>query len=156
MKLTSPIEAFVTAIVARDVAAGVELARSLGYPMPKDFDVGVRFHEERDGRTRISMRLDDARHDALVWLPYLDGRISNARADTMWKTAWLRLHGDALTVAQVWIDKHPEARPRDGVKALAILDALKADDELHQKWMKSCEERAKRFTYTPGPARAGA
>jgi hypothetical protein len=148
MKLTAAIRELVTQIVARDVAAGVELARSIGHPMPKDFDVGVRFVEDGD-RTRIRMRLDDATHDAIVQLPHLDGRLSIATVDAMWKTAWERIHADALVLAQVWLDKHPEIRvAKEGaVKAIAILDALAADDALHARWMESCRERAKHFTY---------
>ena len=148
MKLNATICELVTQIVARDVAAGVELARSIGHPMPKDFDVGVRFVD--DGvRTRIRMRLDDATYDAIVYLPHLDGRMSLATCDAMWKTAWDRIHTDALTLAQVWLDKHPEVRvSKDGaVKALAILDALAADEALHSRWMESCLERAKHFSY---------
>ena len=148
MKLTAAIRELVTQIVARDVAAGVELARSIGHPMPKDFDVGVRFIEE-DGRTRIRMRLDDATHDAIVELPHLDGRLSIKTVDAMWKTAWDRIHNDALVLAQVWLDKHPETRVSNesAAKALAILDAIAADDTLHARWVEECRERAKHFTY---------
>lgn len=148
MKLTSAIRELVTQIVARDVAAGVELARSIGHPMPKDFDVGVRFIEDGQ-RTRIRMRMDDATHDAIVQLPHLDGRLSLKTVDAMWKTAWERIHVDALVLAQVWLDKHPETRvSKEGAaKALAILDVLAADDVLHARWMASCSERAKHFTY---------
>ena len=148
MKLTAPIRELVTQIVARDVAAGVELARSIGHPMPKDFDVGVRFIED-GAHTRIRMRLDDATHDAIVQIPHLDGRLSIKAVDAMWKTAWERIHADALVLAQVWLDKHPEIRvAKEGaVKALAILDALTADDALHARWLESCRERAKHFTY---------
>jgi hypothetical protein len=151
MKLTNSIKTLVTQIVARDVAAGVELARSLGYSMPKDFDVGVSFHEEYDGRTRIQLRLDDARYAAIVQLPHLDGRLSIKSVDAMWQKAWTRIHADALTVAQVWIDKHPEAHPKDATKTLAILDVLRADDVLHEKWITACEERARAFRYSQTP-----
>ena len=148
MKLTTDIRELVTQIVARDVAAGVELARSIGHAMPKDFDVGVRFVEDGD-RTRIRMRLNDATHDAIVQLPHLDGRLSIVTVDAMWKTAWARIHIDALVLAQVWLDKHPETRvSKEGAtQAIAILDAIAADDELHARWMASCIERAKHFTY---------
>jgi len=148
MKLTADIRELVTQIVARDVAAGVELARSIGHPMPRDFAVGVRFIEDGES-TRIRMRLDDATHDAIVLLPHLDGRLSIATVDAMWKVAWERIHADALVLAQIWLDKHPEVRvSKEGAtKALAILDALKADDAMHARWMESCRERAKHFTY---------
>ena len=148
MKLTAAIRELVTQIVARDVAAGVELARSIGHAMPKDFDVGVRFVED-DDRTRIRMRLDDATHDAIVQLPHLDGRLSIVTVDAMWKTAWDRIHSDALVLAQVWLDKHPETRvlKEGAVKALAILDAFTADDALRGRWIESCRARAKHFTY---------
>lgn len=148
MKLNAAIRELVTQIIARDVAAGVELARSIGHPMPNDFDVGVRFIDDGD-RTRVRMRLDDATHDSIVQLPHLDGRLSLMTVDSMWKAAWVRIHTDALVLAQVWLDKHPETRvAKEGaVKALAILDALKADDALHERWLKSCQERAKHFTY---------
>lgn len=148
MKLTAEIRELVTQIVARDVASGVELARSIGHPMPKDFAVGVCFVEDGE-RTRIRMRLDDATHDAIVQLPHLDGPQSIVTVDAMWKTAWDRIHADALVLAQVWIDKHPETRvsKEEAVKALAILDALKADDALHARWIETCRDRAKHFTY---------
>lgn len=148
MKLTSAIRELVTQIVARDVAAGVELARSIGHAMPKDFDVGLRFVEDGEF-TRLRMRLDDVTHDAIVKLPHLDGRLSIVTVDAMWKTAWERIHSDALVLAQVWLDKHPETRvAKEGaVKALAILDALKDDDVLHARWIESCRDRAKHFTY---------
>lgn len=148
MKLTASIRELVTQIVARDVAAGVELARSIGHQMPKDFAVGVRFIEDGD-QTRIRMRLDDATYDSIVNLPYLDGRISLKTVDAMWKAAWERIHADALVLAQVWLDKHPETRvSKEGAaKALAILDAFQADDTLQKRWMESCRERAKHFTY---------
>lgn len=148
MKLTADIRELVTQIVARDVAAGIELARSIGHQMPKDFAVGVRFVDDGE-RTRIRMRLDDVTHDAIVQLPHLDGHLSIKVVDAMWKTAWARIHADALVLAQIWLDKHPEIRiSKEGsVKALAILDALAADDTLHARWMDSCLERAKHFTY---------
>ena len=148
MKLTTAIREGVTQIVARDVAAGVELARSIGHQMPKDFAVGVRFIEDSEC-TRIRMRLDDVTHDAIVQLPHLDGRLSIRTVDSMWKTAWDRIHVDALVLAQVWLDKHPETRvPKEGaVKALAILDALTADDTSRSRWIESCRERAKHFIY---------
>jgi hypothetical protein len=37
---------------------------------------------------------------------------------------------------------------------LTILDALKADDVLHEKWITACEERAKGFRYSPTPREA--
>lgn len=169
--LTKSTEALVTNIIARDVAAGVELARSLGYKMPKEFDVGVRFiHEPRklighlrstppDWPMRIRMRLADASYDALVTLPELEQhpwsrfKISMRDVAAKWERAWERIHADAFMVAQVWIGKHPEAamdRPRD---ALAILDVLKQDDTVMAKWMAECRERSKHFKYT---AEAGA
>jgi len=165
--LTKATEALVTNIIARDVAAGVELARSLGYKMPKEFDVGVRFISEPrkligrapgsppDWPVRIRMRMADATYDSLVTLPELEQspwsrlKISMTEVAAKWEHAWNRIHADALTVAQVWIDKHPEAamdRPRD---ALTILAALN-DDERMVKWMLDCRERAKHFKYTPG------
>jgi hypothetical protein len=148
MKLTAMIRELVTQIVARDVAAGVELARSIGHPMPKDFAVGVRFIED-GAHTRIQIRLDDATYDSIVSLPHLDGRQSLVTTDAMWQAAWERIHADALVLAQVWLDKHPEVRvsKERAAKALAILDTPEADDVLHARWMESCLERAKHFTY---------
>lgn len=168
--LTKATEAILTNIIARDVAAGVELARSLGYKMPKAFDVGVTFiHEPRnlrgriplgpppDWTIRIRMRMGDASYDALVTLPEIEqpmwGRyekISLADVSAKWERAWLRIHSDALTVAQVWIDKHPEAamdRPGD---ALSFLDLVKSDDAVLGKWLAECRERAKQLKYTAG------
>lgn len=151
MRLTPSIKTLITNIVARDIAAGVELARSLGHKMPKDFDVGVSFLEDGDGRTRIRMRLNDACYDAIVTLPHLDGQLSLQRVDAMWKAAWERIHADTLVVAQVWLDKHPDAFTKESVTALAIVDAVLADDVLQKRWLASCAERAKHFTYTAEP-----
>lgn len=145
--LTREIEALVTQIVARDVTAGVELARSLGYKMPKDFTIGVRFI--MDGRlTRIRMRLDDVTYDSLVELPALQGS-RFVTIDRMWKVAWERIHADALTVAQAWLDKHPEAfmKGEDGSKALSLFDTLLADKELSARWHAAARERAAACTY---------
>lgn len=150
MKTDAHIEFMVTQIIARDIAAGVELARSLGYSMPVEFDIGVRFIEDTHERTRIRMRLDDAVYDVIVHLPHLDGTLPLRQVDAMWKTAWDRIHADALTVAQVWIDKHPEARltKAGAIMAFGILDALADDDALHDLWMRSCAEHAKHFKYS--------
>ena len=167
--LTKAIEALITNIVARDVAAGVELARSLGYKMPKEFDVGVRFigeprklkgyfsGEPPDHPMRIRMRLADVTYDSLVTLPELEessswGRlkISMASVALKWERAWERIHDDALIIAQVRIDKHPEAamdRPR---AALTFLATLENDDALMAKWLRECRERSKHFKYTAG------
>ena len=147
MKLTPDIEGLITQIVARDVAAGVELARSIGYKMPKDFAVGVRFLAYHSGNTCIRIRLEDATYNSIVQLPDLNGSLSLKTVDAMWKVAWERVHADALTLAQTWIDKHPEASVDEGaLKARRFLDALK--DEDMQKWMDGCMERAKSFQYT--------
>jgi hypothetical protein len=169
--LTKATEAILTNIIARDVAAGVELARSLGYKMPKEFDVGVRFISEPrnlvgrfplgpppDWPIRIRMRMADATYDSLVTLPELEPsprgfaqyRISVADVAAKWERAWTRIHADALTVAQVWIDKHPEAamdRPSD---ALSFLGLAKSDDAAMAKWLAECRERAKQLKYTAG------
>lgn len=151
MKLTPAIRELVTQIVARNVAAGVEFARSIGFVMPKDFSIGLRFIDDGDW-TRLRMRLDDVTHDAIVRLPHLDGRQSLKKTDEMWKAAWERIHADALALAQVWIDKHAEAsasiaEEKGAAKAHALLDALRVDDALRARWMDSCRERAKHFTY---------
>ena len=165
---TKATEAMITNIIARDVAAGVELARSLGYKMPKEFDVGVTIiHEPRnlvghflptppDWPVRIRMRMADASYDSRVTLPEIEqlrwGRYSISLADVSakWEVAWTRIHADALTVAHAWIDKHPEAamdRPSD---ALSFLDLVKSDDAVLAKWLAECRERAKHLKYTAG------
>jgi hypothetical protein len=166
--LTKTTEAIVTNIIARDVAAGVELARSLGYKMLKDFDVGVRFiYEPRilighllptppDWPMRIRMRMADASYDTLVVLPELDQprsgrfRISTADVAAKWERAWSRIHADAMTVAQVWIGKHPESAMDQPAGALTFLDLVKSDDAILGKWIAACRERAKQLTYTAG------
>lgn len=148
MKMTASIESLVTHIVARDIAAGVELARSMGYLMPHDYEIGVRFIA--DGQpTRIRMRLNDVTYDSLVTLPDLDGRMSLRKVDEMWVEAWQRIKADAITVAQVWLGKHPEARlsPDVARKALAALDAQSDDD--CDKSIAEAREIAKRLTYNP-------
>jgi hypothetical protein len=170
--LTKATEALITNIVARDVAAGAELARSLGYKMPKEFDVGVRFISEPrnligrapggtppDYPMRIRMRMADVTYDSLVTLPELElppwsrFQISMIDVAAKWESAWKRIHADALTVAQVWIDKHPEAAMDRPQNALSFLDLAKRDDAIMAKWINECHERAKHFKYT---AAAGA
>ena len=145
MKMTHDIKALVTQIVARDIAAGVELARSMGHRMPAEFDVGVRFLED-GGKTRVRMRMNDATHDAIVSLPDLISAHSLQIVDTMWKTAWERIHADALTVSQVWLDRHPEALG-PSTTASSFLDALQADPVLSKRWLDTCLERARGFKY---------
>lgn len=150
MKATTPvIEALMTQIIARDIAAGVELARSLGHRMPSDFDVGVRFIA--DGRiTRIRMRLDDVTYDSIVELPDLEGRQSLQITAVMWEEAWLRIHADALVVADGWLDKHPEATVSEegAAQALSFLSKISSDEKLRTEWMSECRERSKNFKYT--------
>ena len=168
--LTKATEAIITNIVARDVAAGVELARSLGYKMSAEFDVGVTFlHEPRnlvgrlppggpppDWPLRIRMRMVDATYDSRVTLPELDQppwsrfKISMVDVAEKWERAWGRIHADALTVAQVWIDKHPEAAMDRPADALTFLDLMKSDDAAMVKWLAECRERSKHFKYTAG------
>ena len=152
MKFTKPIETLVINVIARDVAAGVELARSLGYQMPKDFDVGVTFVED-GSRTRIRIRLNDVVYDSIVRIPHLDAGYPLKFIDEMWKAAWERIHADCITVSQVWIDNHPESRmtKKEAEKSLSILDALKTNEGLFDQWMDTCRERAKHLKYTPGP-----
>jgi len=153
-KTDPTIEMLVTQIVARDIAAGVELARSIGHAMPTEFDIGVTFIED-GAKTRIRMRLDDVTYDSLVVLAPLDGSVPLRIIDDLWKSAWERIHADALTVAQIWIDRHPEVilNNETAIRALTILDAMASDEDLHARWMKSCTERAKHFKYTVQPRR---
>jgi hypothetical protein len=148
VKMTASIESMVTHIVARDIAAGVELARSMGYPMPRDYDIGVKFIADGQ-RTRIRMRLGDVTYDSLVTLPDLDGRMSLRKVDDMWVEAWQRIKADAITVAQVWLGKHPEVQlsPTVASKTLAVLAAYSYDNS--SKWIAEAREIAKRLTYIP-------
>ena len=144
----SSVRNLMTQVIARDVATGVEMARSLGNKMPAEFDVGVRFLSEPDGRTRIRIRLDDATYDSLVTLPRLDTPMQ--RIEDVLKRAWQRLHADATTVAHIWLDRHPEARSSsvDAKATLAILDKLLSNEVLEAKWLRDCHECAKTFRYT--------
>lgn len=149
MKMTRDIESLVTHIIARDVAAGVEMARSMGYAMPRNFDIGVRFIQD-GSRTRIRMRLNDVTYDSIVTLPDLSpGRMSLRKVDEMWTAAWQRIKADAITMGQVWIEKHPESHmDSDGARrTLAKLDAM-TDDRTDQ-WIAEAREIAKRLTYSP-------
>ncbi len=152
------IHNLVTQIVARDVATGVELARSIGHKMPASFDVGVTFMKLGVGRegvkTRVRIRLDDATYDSIVDLPHLDDRAPSMRVvDAMWRAAWDRIHADAVTMAHVWLNKHPTAFVTEGdvQLSLAMLDAIKDDEELSASWMAACRQRAKRFKYESVP-----
>ena len=133
----------ITNLIARDVAAGVELARSLGYAMPRDFDVGVRF---LDNPTRVRMRLNDAELDSIVHLPDENSGL-HGRAH-LWRRAWERMQSDALTLSHVWISKHPEAAVKDAEVTLSLLDRMKVDREASDRWMAGCRERAAAFTYS--------
>jgi hypothetical protein len=148
MKATTPdIESLMTQIIARDIAAGVELARSLGHCMPAAFDVGVRFIAAGEV-TRIRMRLDDVTYDSIVRLPDLEGHQSLRVTAAMWEVAWGRIHADALTVANVWLDKHPEAMGKNAAQALSFLNQISSDEKLYMQWMAACRERSVNFTYT--------
>jgi hypothetical protein len=148
MKLTESIKTLVIQIVARDVATGVQMARSLGHQMPDNFDIGVRFVYDRE-KTRIRIRFDDVTYDSIVKLPNLDGRYPLRLVDKMWKDALLRIHSDSLTLANVWLDKHPESKMTgdNPTKAIAFLDTVLENDELSMKWIEICREHAKHLKY---------
>lgn len=145
--IPSNIESIMTHILARDVAAGVEMARSLGYVMPANFDIGIKFQQTERGYGdcvpyRVTLRLNDAHYSSLVALPNFDLSVPIKKSEIIMTSAWNRLHADALTLAQVWIDKHPEAYMNDPNKALQRLDAMASDDVVFDRWMSDCRKRA--------------
>ncbi len=146
-------EELITQIVARDVALGVEMARSIGHRMPVEYDVGFSKRVEnldRTGiKTRITLRLDDARHDVLVLVPYLDGRSTMRDVDEKWRELMSQLRSASLTLAHVWLDQHPEARMSEvqAKGALAKLDVIKSNDAAEAEWAKECLRKAQAARY---------
>ncbi len=147
-------EAIVIQIVARDVVVGVEMARSLGYPMPKDFNVGFQITNCEDlktgQKTRITLRLDDVTYNSILLLPYLNGLHSMPMVDRLMNEAMNRLRSDAHTLAHIWLSKHDvyKTMPSDKLQAaLAKLDILSREDRSAVKWNAEISERVKRFKY---------
>lgn len=146
-------EELITHIVARDVAYGVEMARSIGHRMPIEYDVGfskrIENLDQAGIRMRITLRLDDARHDVLVLVPYLDNRSTMREVDEKWHELMRRLRSASLTLAHVWLDRHPDARiPDPQIRgALAKLDVLKINDDAEAAWAKECLRKAQAARY---------
>ncbi|MGH7684792.1 MAG: hypothetical protein ACREMT_10640 [Vulcanimicrobiaceae bacterium] len=147
----------VAQIVARDVGAGVEMARSLGYKMPTEYDVGflIVSRELIKGASKviIRIRLDDVTYDSgIIWPTQLTPR---GNIERLMAQAFERLRADAVTLAHIWYGKHHEAAPTAIAlgEALKKLNLMQRDDVAAQKWMRECAERAKSFTYKTEPRR---
>lgn len=143
--MTNDILDLVTQIVARDVSTGVEMARSIGHKMPKNFTIGVRIAGVTPGKngevTRVRIRLDDVFYDSILTVPFMDGRMSLGKVDMMWREAMQVLRGDALTLAHVWLDRHPDQAlsKKDANNALNKLKKLVVDDQTGEAWQRECE-----------------
>ena len=128
-------------IVARDVSFGVEMARSLGFTMPKHFAVGLSLvtsnYERRGFRRCYRIRLDDVTAKSTILWPHDDGTVPMRIVDQLLREAFDRLHIDACTMANVWIDKHPEARAKAPTEALAKLSAASASDSEWERFAAS-------------------
>lgn len=150
-------EELLAQIIARDVACGVEMARSIGHRMPLEYDVGFTRKSLMIGRlpgalgvqTVITLRLDDATYDVRVLVPYLDGRTTLAQVDELWNDLVERLHSASLTLAHVWLDKHPDAQVKgeEATAALAKLAALGSTDIASDAWLAVCRRKAQAARY---------
>jgi hypothetical protein len=143
-------------IVARHVATGVEMAKSIGHKMPQHYDVGFKLVDYDHSissatgtQTRFRIRMADVTYDSVVIVPHFDGRIPLRLVSSMWKDAMQRIAGDALTMANVWLGKHPEARisDHDVKRALDAFDLMNGNEDLTRRWMTECEERAKHANF---------
>ena len=152
--MTNDILDLVTQIVARDVSTGVEIWRSIGHKMPKNFSIGVRIAGVTPGKngevTRVRIRLDDVFYDSILTVPFMDGRMSMDKVDVMWREAMGILRSDALTLAHVWLDRHPDQAlsAKDAGAALHKLKKLLVDDQTGEAWQAECAKRAQKLTYS--------
>jgi hypothetical protein len=82
-------EKILSHIIARDVAYGVEMARSIGHKMPREYDVGYSKRIERRTGTgmgvRVKLRLDDATYEVPVFVPHLDSRCTMLELSEAWE-----------------------------------------------------------------------
>ena len=141
-----------TMIIARDVAAGFELAKSLGYKVPKSYDVGVtivhRIARPKGEACRVRIRVDDVFLDSTIIWPDLYGRCSMRECSEMSNIALERLQADALTVPHLWIDRHGGLTKEQASDALAKLSKYATTDEDGEAWFREARDRANRQTFT--------
>lgn len=141
-------ETLLAYIIARYVAHGVEMARSIGHQMPREYDVGyskrviVRHRAGMD--VKVKLRLDDASYEVAVLVPYLDERSSIVELNQRWESMMDSLRSAALTLAQVWLEKHPEAvlKGASVEAALVKLDAIARNDATEAAWAEECRLKA--------------
>lgn len=138
-------------ILAREATRAFELARGLGFDMPREFDCGMRYiveGREREGeRVRFHLRAADAVVRVVVLLPSFNRRMSLNRVDVLWKRAMADLHRAATSLAHVWIDLHPESRPVDAQAAIARLEAVIHDDTASEAWSSEATRAARAARY---------
>lgn len=99
--MTNDILDLVTQIVARDVSTGVEMARSIGHKMPKNFAIGVRIAGVTPGKngevTRVASGvretsteadlLEDHEVECLIQTSRLEsGQASQRSRTSRWRT----------------------------------------------------------------------
>jgi len=150
------IDDIVAQLLAREIAFGFETARSFGYKMPAEYDVGFQriaismFKGSKGERCRYRLRVNDVTYDVEVFVPYLNGRISLAEVNALWEAAMVDLINAARAMANIWIDKHPEAQLKgtDAKKALAILSTVQKDDESIEHWMQLARDKARQAKFT--------
>jgi hypothetical protein len=147
------LDDLIAQLVARDVEYGFAMARDVGYQMPASYDVGYRriltLPHPKGATTHFRLRVNDATQDVVTIVPFLDGRTSMADVATLWRETMDRLHTAALTMAHVWLDKHPEAKmsgdaAREAIGRLDLLTKCEADE---QRWTAEVQERAKRAQF---------
>ena len=141
-----------TMIIARDVAAGFELAKSLGYKVPKSYDVGVsvirRIPRPKSEACTIRIRVEDVFLDTTIIWPHLDGRCSMRECSEMSNIALERLRADAMTVPHVWIARHGGLTKEQAADALVKLSKYATTDEQGEAWFREARDRANRQTFT--------
>jgi hypothetical protein len=151
--MTPTVLTVITKMIAQDVAAGVEMARSLGHKMPTSFDVGVKVvscvqrpkHEE----ITLQIRLDDATLNS--YFRFLTEMTPKGMREEIAAVAIARIRADALTMLHAWLDKHPEAflDKSQAEAALKKLAAVMRDEQLCDEWSCEAAAAASKFTYTP-------
>lgn len=157
VKPNASIMDLVHQIVARDVARGFELARSLGYQVPKEYDVGLKYKPagrpvkglHADGQWYLfTIRVSEVRRDVRVYLPEFNGRQSLRRVSDLWERVMTELHRAASMMAHYWIDAHPEAIDVESAKAaLEKLDAMLTNPDDEAKLLREAESAMRHARY---------
>lgn len=148
------VDDMLASIVARDVAFGFEMARDLGHRVPTDYDVGfhrfLRLPKHNGIDTHFRIRVNEVGQDVRALVPHIDGRVSLVEVDRMWRDVMDRLSSAAITLANIWLERHPEARAsaEQAPSVLARLRYLEQSERDQERWAAELRERVKRSAYT--------